>query len=248
VPDELTAPRNVVVSILRSSKVKATPAPAGHPNKSTSPVAPPRGIPQDEFDVVYELKNNRDNYYVAPGDEHFDLSIVTFPSACDQAVKVIRKKVGGSRAVGMQPTMACCISNGVDVMYGNADIKLLLDSRDRFDAADPDRDGDEISMVVAWFKAYGMEGSDRNVSMARSDERLNVKLPIGLGLGLKELSTELGASVPTMSIMAAMITLGTQTCVNRDHRREMQYHVKRFMKRASVRARATRAILAEFGL
>jgi hypothetical protein len=200
------------------------------------------GYGTEAFDIIDELTINREQYSVGPEDKCYNLSMLDFPSMCSIAIDAIRIRVqAGTRKVGRHPTIACCIANAVAIINTKDDVKETLESRDRFDFSDPDRDGDDITLISKWFNIF-------QIDLVMTGERQNIKLPLSTGTSLGELSTGLGLSIQTMAAICVMLTLSTQSCVNMDHRKAMSGQVEGFLKAVNKRVRGTRVLMVEFGL
>jgi|ERR1700674_19757 len=200
------------------------------------------GYGTEDFDIIDELTVNRDQYSVGPEDKCFNLSMLDFPSLCSIAVNGIKARMGlNSIRIGVHTIISCCIANAITIIDKRDHTRQTLESRERFDLSNPDADGYIITQLNKWFDQFAGE-------IVFSGERQNIKLPLGVGSSLSELSKGLGLGNPTMAVICSMLTLSTQSSVNRHHRAAMSRHVEDFYQLIRVRIDGIDALMERFNL
>lgn len=193
-----------------------------------------------EFDVIYELQENRENYSVARGDDCSNLTILGFPSICSISLDTIRTKVGKPKP-GIHTTISCCMFNGLKVLNDNDHIQSLVALKGKFDLSDIKSGADEISAVSDWFNSFNMD-------MPSDGKRRTVRLPSSIGSDLSSLSSEIGITQYSLAIIAIMETISDQICVNKQYAKTMSEHVAKFLNKARIRSVGTGALMEAFNL
>lgn len=204
-----------------------------------SPLNPDQFRP--DFDVVEELRTNKEPYSAWDDNDKAYATIYSWPSICRMSVDNIRSKVSKSPIAGIHPTLACCISHGLDVLRENQYIIKLIWYREKFYSSDVKTSGHVMLAVFEWFNGFVME-------VESSGKKQNVVLPQDIYSSLNDLASGIGLSKGSLACLASMITLSDQDQINKDHAKLMKQTTNKFLEKVEVRVRGTEYLMNGFGL
>lgn len=205
-----------------------------------SPLNPDQFRP--DFDVVEELRTNREAYTTPKGEDNAKATMYIWPNMCRMSTDLLRNRVSKSSPPGVQPTIACCINRGLEVLGSNSSIVKLLHFKERFLDTDTKKKGLEMLFVYEWFSRFVIELE--GVGGTRQD----VMLPIAIHGSLSDLSLGIGMSRGSIACVASMVAMSEQDQINKDHAKIMKETVGKILEKVSIRVRGTEALLKEFGL
>lgn len=192
-----------------------------------------------DFNVIHELKYNRDKYTAGKGETK-SLSMLSFPVFCRMNIDRLRSRVTEVSEPGIHPALTACIKHGLDCILNHKSISRLVFLKHRFDLIDSTISGDVASFLYTFFKRFDID--------LLGGRRQNVTMPEYVHCGLSTLCSEIGTSIQDLGVMCAMVTLVEQPDTNRDHVDQMQACIDKFVARVDIRITGVEALMAAYGL
>jgi hypothetical protein len=206
-----------------------------------------------EFDILSELANNREEY--SPTEKDVQLTIYKFPSSLLMLIDQTREKVPmtgkHSSRPGRNPTLACCLSYGLQTVASNSDVREMVKLRARFSsllsdrAEDSTRDPIDLSMATAFYNFLDNFPCDIRDHSGSQSRKQWLSVGEKLKLALFNWKANLALSFDNFAVLCVQVALQEQTWILAEAREQMAKSVERFYRSVRVRQRFSEILLAE---
>jgi len=198
-----------------------------------------------QFDLIQELAVNREEYV----SDEVQCTIRRFSSdlslLIDQCREQVPMGIGNYSRPGKNATIVCCISNGLNTLSKNEDIKELIRlKRKLVSILDPDKNQDAALVKSLWDIFSKFQVDSLMGSLSHSD-RQGLYLSTRLKQTIYSTVSELGINFDSLSSVCIQITLCEQDWVLPEMREGMEKCVNQFLRLGKTRRRIFEILLGE---